>query len=172
MSIIRLTKGVRDYLLEHIAEIDKIKDSVLKKHYSDDIIEGNNFESFINSYISTINSIIDESKVSAQGNSSCPFVTIGSIVTVYDIEDDETYKYLVTAPYSAYSQVDADNASCLSPLGQALLLKKANEKVKVNVPAGTLHYIIKGIVIPELNKEEESALSISSKTSSVGNLSF
>lgn len=171
MSIIKLTKSMRDYLLEHIAEIEKVKDSVLKKHYSEDVIEGNNFESFINSYISSITNIIDESKISARAKNSCPFVIIGSIVAVHDIDEDETYNYLITAPYSTYDKVDADNASCLSPLGQALLFKEVDEKIEVNVPAGTLNYVIKDIVVPKFSENQDPALSISDN-SSVGNFSF
>jgi transcription elongation GreA/GreB family factor len=36
----------------------------------------------------------------------------------------------------------------MSPLGKALLLKKAEQNITVDVPQGTINYKIKRIIIP------------------------
>jgi len=154
----KITKKMYDYLLKHIAEIQKAKDMLIKEYYSDNIVECRNFELFINDYISSVTNAIHESKIVACGENTCPFVIIGSIVQVQDMDYKEVNKYLITPPYSMYTAMDIDQASCLSPLGKALLLKGLNEKVNVQIPTGVLRYEIKSIELPALMEDEESSL--------------
>jgi len=138
------------FLSEHIREIENIKESLLNGYYSNNTIESMNVENFFKDYINTVNAYLNSSKV-CSGNSNCPFVIIKSTVEVQDMDDMDTYLYHIVPPYHEGANHDADYASCLSPLGRALLFKSINQKVQVETPAGVLRYIIRKITVPELS---------------------
>ena len=84
--------------------------------------------------------VIDESDISAEN------VHIGSSVTIYNemLEEDTTYS-IVSA-----SESDPENGkiSDESPVGKALMGKKAGERVSVELPNGTQMFV----VIKEISK--------------------
>lgn len=144
-----LLTELSDFLSDHIKETEKEKDLLLKEHYSENVEEGMDVEDFFREYTSAISLYLNTSKVNISNNAGCPFVIIGSIVEVQDMDDLETYQYCIVPPYSKNADMGIDNASCLSPLGKALLLKSINQQVKIEIPTGTLRYIIKKITIPD-----------------------
>ncbi len=157
MQNLVISKKVHDYLLEHLIEVEKEKDLIVKEYYSEDAVDCMNFESFFNNYISFIKNCIKNATVTTHVADECPFVIIGSIVEVQDIDDKEIYKYCITLPFSDNKDADIDCASCLSPLGKALLLKKVKEKVNIKIPTGTLHYTIKSISLLEAVEKKKVA---------------
>ena len=78
--------------------------------------------------------IIDESKIDSN------IVTIGSIVTVNDMEFEEEVEYTIVGS----TEVDLleNKISNESPLGSALLGAKKKQTVEVNAPAGIMKYKI------------------------------
>ena len=81
--------------------------------------------------------IVDESKID---NS---IVSLGSVVTVYDIEEDEEIKYSIVGSNEANPM--EGKISDQSPIGRALMGAKAGETVVVEVPYGTIHMEIKEV---------------------------
>lgn len=142
-------KEMSDFLSDHIREVEKEKDLLLKEYYSENVEESMDVEDFFREYTGTISSYLDTVKAGTDNVNSCPFVVINSIVEVQDIEDMETYQYRIVLPYLKDKDMSIDCASCLSPLGKALLLKGINQQVNIQIPTGTLRYVIKKITVPE-----------------------
>ena len=74
--------------------------------------------------------VVDESKIDTS------IVNMGSTVKVYDVEFDETEEYSIVGS----NEVDAlaNKISDMSPLGKALIGKKAGDEVTVEAPGGLI----------------------------------
>jgi transcription elongation factor GreA len=73
-------------------------------------------------------------------------VYIGAIVSLEDIGNDEKLQYMLVSPEEA--NYDENKLSIFSPVGKALMGKKAKEVVEIKVPAGVLKYKILKIERP------------------------
>ena len=69
-------------------------------------------------------------------------VIFGATVTLLD-EDDKPVKYQIVGPYEADAR--AGRISYNSPLGKALIGRKADEEIEVTVPSGDKFYVIEAI---------------------------
>jgi transcription elongation factor GreA len=81
--------------------------------------------------------IVDESKID---NS---VVSLGSIVTVYDVEEDEDIVYSIVGSNEANPM--EHKISDQSPIGRALMGARAGDKIVVEVPYGTIHMEVKDV---------------------------
>lgn len=81
--------------------------------------------------------VIDDEDISAE------VVSIGSRVTVKDIEFDEEIQYTIVG--SAEADPYEEKISNESPVGRALIGKKAGDIVEVQVPDGVIKYEIVSI---------------------------
>jgi transcription elongation factor GreA len=144
-----ISKEMFDYLSRHIEEIEKEKETLLKEYYSENAEECMNVGDFFREYTNSINGYLNGTRIKSDCADGCPFVIIRSIVEVQDIDDMETYQYCIVPPYANAADVDIDCASCLSPLGKSLLLKRVNQQVSVQIPTGELRYVIKKITLPK-----------------------
>jgi transcription elongation factor GreA len=70
-------------------------------------------------------------------------VSIGTIVKVKDLDDNETYEYAIVGANEADPM--EDKISNESPVGAGLLGAKRNQTVEISIPAGTLRYKILSI---------------------------
>ena len=81
--------------------------------------------------------IVDETKID---NS---IVSLGSTVTVYDVEEDEEIVYSIVGSNEANPM--EHKISDQSPIGKALMGSKAGDTVVVEVPYGTIHMEVKDV---------------------------
>ena len=81
--------------------------------------------------------IVDESKLDTS------VVSLGSVVTVYDVEEDEEIKYSIVGSNEANPM--EGKISDQSPIGRALMGAKAGDTVAIEVPYGTVHMEIKEV---------------------------
>ena len=81
--------------------------------------------------------IVDESKIDTG------IVSLGSVVTVYDVEEDEEIKYSIVGSNEANPM--EQKISDQSPIGKALMGAKAGDTVVVEVPYGTIHMEVKDV---------------------------
>lgn len=167
-----LSRKVFDYLNWHVEDIERKQEVLFKKLYADETLESMNFEEFFNNYLDSIKGYLNSVNVGAGGKSKCPFVIIDSIVDVYDSDDMEDYQYRIVLPYSNQQDAGIDCASCLSPLGRSLLLKKENENVSIQIPTGELHYTIKKITIPDIKTESNLSDTIVPVLSTMRNINM
>lgn len=69
-------------------------------------------------------------------------IIFGATVTLLD-EDDKPVKYQIVGPYEADAKVG--RISYNSPLGKALIGRRAEDEIEVTVPAGDKFYLVKKI---------------------------
>jgi transcription elongation factor GreA len=81
--------------------------------------------------------VVDESKLDNG------IVSLGSVVTVYDVEEDEDIKYSIVGSNEANPM--EGKISDQSPIGRALMGAKEGDTVVVEVPYGTIHMEIKEV---------------------------
>lgn len=145
----KISKIMYEFLTDHMTVVEKEKSSVIEAYYKDKVEEGIDVGDFFKEYTAAINTYLNTTKIDGDGDDGCPLVIIGSTVEVEDIDEEEIYQYRILFPYSKNTDAGVDCASCLSPLGKALLLKTVNEQVSIQIPTGTLRYIIKKITMPD-----------------------
>jgi len=143
-----LSKEVFEVLVKHLAETEEKMELLLEKFYPD-FRERKEFQDFINGYIRKVEECINNAKVVENYKKFCPFVIIGSIVELENLNDREIEKYHIVFPFENNPDSEIDFASFLSPVGKALLLKKVKDKITIQNPMGKLTYSIKSINIPE-----------------------
>lgn len=68
-------------------------------------------------------------------------VRVGSRVTLYDTKWEEEITYEIV-PSAEFNPSDHDAVSIESPVGKALLGKKVDDVVKIEVPSGAIQYKI------------------------------
>ena len=69
-------------------------------------------------------------------------VIFGATVTLLD-EDDKPVRYQIVGPYEADARVG--RISYNSPLGKALIGRRADDEIEVTVPSGERFYVVQGI---------------------------
>ena len=81
--------------------------------------------------------VVDETKLDTS------VVSLGSVVTVYDVEEDEDITYSIVG--SNEPNPMEHKISDQSPIGKALMGAKAGDTVIIEVPYGTIHIEIKEV---------------------------
>ncbi len=90
--------------------------------------------------IAGLESKISRAKIIDNENIPRDAAYIGALVTLLDLETDEEIRYSLVSQEEA--DFDQGKISITSPVGKALLGKKLNEEVSIQVPAGELKYKI------------------------------
>lgn len=126
MCNITISEQMKSFLSTHAADIENGKAVLLKEYYSDHAELSMEVGTFFKEYVDGIHNYLTNAKIVKNDDGHCPFVIIGSIVEVQDTADMEIYKYHIVLPYTKQTGSEIDSASCLSPLGKALLINYAN----------------------------------------------
>lgn len=132
-------------LTDHVAEIEREKESIIKGFYADSAATGMDSEIFFREYTAKIEEFLKNVRVKNDGSNSCPLSIIGSTVTVRDAEDMEISSYQIVLPFTNKTQPIMYQASCFSPMGKALLLQHVGSKVSIMTPGGQIEYEIMDI---------------------------
>lgn len=149
MLKIALSRSTFELLMEHVKKIEEEKDKIIEEHYPNLTEDRDHFNQLMSNYIKEVKNYISKAEIMDAIDVDCPFVIIGSIVEVEDLAYNEVEKFQVVSPFISKQNSNWDYASYLSPLGKALLLKKVNDKVEIETPAGKSSYRIKSIRLPE-----------------------
>jgi transcription elongation factor GreA len=138
-------------LTDHVEEIEREKEPVIKGFYADNAGMGMDSETFFREYTAELEKYLKSIRVKKDGMDTCPFTIIGSVVLLKDLEDSETMSCRIVLPFAHKSASDVYSASCMSPMGRALLLKPAGSKVTVKTPGGQIEYEIISICADDLD---------------------
>ena len=84
-------------------------------------------------------------------------VSLGSQVTIKDMETEEEEEYTVVGTTEADPMADPPRISNESPVGKAILGQKVGSVCKVPTPAGELSYKIVSIAKPSAGKKKKAA---------------
>ena len=103
--------------------------------------DAKNEQAFLEGEIQELENKIRNSDIIKAGDGKT--VTMGSRVTVKDLEFDEEETFLIVG--STEADPDEGKISNESPLGEARLGQKIGRTINVNAPAGVIQYKIMGI---------------------------
>lgn len=102
--------------------------------------DAKNEQAFIEGRIITLEKMLRNARIINNDEVDINIVSIGSIVTLRDVEFGENIEYTIVG--TAESDPSQNKISNESPVGKAILGKKKEESVDVNVPAGIIQYKI------------------------------
>ncbi len=102
--------------------------------------DAKNEQAFIEGRILTLEKMLRNARIINNDDIAVDTVSIGSIVTIEDLEFGDTIEYAIVG--TAESDPLQNKISNESPLGRAILGKKKGTTVEVNVPAGVIQYRI------------------------------
>ena len=102
--------------------------------------EAKNEQAEIEHRISEIETMLNNAKVIDEENIDTDVVSIGSKVTVKDVEENEEEEYLIVG--STEADPMSGKISDESPVGAALLGHRIGETVSVEAPMGKIEYLV------------------------------
>ena len=105
--------------------------------------DAKNEQAFIEGRIITLEKMLRNARIINNDEIDTEMVSIGSIVTVEDMEFGDTMEYTIVG--TAESDPLQNKISNESPVGKAILGKKKGTTVEVSVPAGIIQYKIMDI---------------------------
>lgn len=98
-------------------------------------------QALIEAKIARLEDTLSRARVMTPEMQEHPVVRVGSRVKVMDVEHEEEIEYELV-PSAEFIMSDLDAISVDSPVGKAMLGKKVDESVEIQVPAGTITYKI------------------------------
>ncbi|MGE5550926.1 MAG: transcription elongation factor GreA [Bacteroidota bacterium] len=105
--------------------------------------DAKNEQGFIESRIMQIENILRNARVLEEGDVDTETVSLGSRVSLEEIDNHEDVSYLIVG--SAEADPERARISNESPVGRALIGQKVGATVTVAVPMGNVKYRIKAI---------------------------
>lgn len=149
-----LTKEGYDKLVEELTDLitrrrkevaERIKESIAFGDLSEnsEYDDAKNEQAFVEGRITEINEIISEAKVLDSNHHRRNLVEIGCRVVLKDLETSEECEYRLVG--SVEANPGDHKISNESPVGGAIVGKKAGQTVRVKVPRGVLEYQIVSI---------------------------
>ena len=102
--------------------------------------DAKNEQAFIEGRIITLEKMLRNARIINNDEIDIDTVSVGSIVTVEDLEFGDTMEYTIVG--TAESDPLQNKISNESPVGKSILGKKKGTVVDVNVPAGIIQYKI------------------------------
>ncbi|NLW59226.1 MAG: transcription elongation factor GreA [Firmicutes bacterium] len=105
--------------------------------------DAKNEQGFIEGRILAIEKMLRNARVIDEQDVTLDQVSIGSKVSLFDLETGEQVEYTIVG--STEADPTHFKISNESPVGKALLGRKSGEEVEVNAPAGVLRYRVTAI---------------------------
>ncbi|GGD99839.1 MULTISPECIES: transcription elongation factor GreA [Paenibacillus] len=102
--------------------------------------DAKNEQAFIEGRVITLEKMLRNARIINNDDINIDSVSIGSIVTVEDMEFGDTMEYTIVG--TAEADPLQNKISNESPVGKAILGKNKGTVVEVNVPAGVIQYKI------------------------------
>ncbi|MGI5839890.1 MAG: transcription elongation factor GreA [bacterium] len=132
--------------LEHLKSVRRreVAERIKQAREFGDISENSEYEdakneqAFTEGRIITLEKMLRSARIIEENLVSTGEVSVGSTVTLQDIETGDMFKYTIVG--SAEANPAGSKISNESPVGKALLGKKSGATVDINVPAGKLQY--------------------------------
>lgn len=105
--------------------------------------DAKNEQAFIEGRIITLEKMLRNARVISEEDIQLETVGLGSKVKLKDLEYEDEFEYVIVS--SAEADPGDAKISNESPVGEALLGKKAGDTVEVEVPAGIVRYQVLAI---------------------------
>ena len=132
LKYLKLTR--REEIKEQIAVARGFGDLSENAEYD----EARNEQAKVEARIQELEALIENAEIIDESNMDIRAISLGSVVKLYDEDFDEEITYSIVGS----NQADPleQKISDQSPIGRALMGKKAGDKVTVTAPAGELHF--------------------------------
>ncbi len=137
--------------LEHLKSVRRreVAERIKQAREFGDISENSEYEdakneqAFIEGRILTLEKMLRNAKIIEEPAGDPEVVTIGTQVTLRDLDENETYEYEIVG--STEADPAENRISNESPVGKALLGAHVGQVVAIGVPAGTLRVEVLGV---------------------------
>ena len=132
LKYLKLTR--REEIKEQIAVARGFGDLSENAEYD----EARNEQAKVEARIQELEALIENAEIIDESMMDARSISLGSVVTLYDEDYDEEITYSIVGS----NQADPleNKISDQSPIGRALMGKKAGDSVTVTAPAGELHF--------------------------------
>ena len=132
LKFLKLTR--REEIKEQIAVARGFGDLSENAEYD----EARNEQAKVEARIQELEALIENAEIIDETNMDVRSISLGSLVKLYDEDFEEEITYSIVGS----NQADplAQKISDQSPIGRALMGKKAGDSVVVTAPAGELHF--------------------------------
>lgn len=137
LKYLKLTR--REEIKEQIATARGFGDLSENAEYD----EARNEQAKVEARIMELEALIENAEIIDESSMDARSISLGSLVTLYDEDYDEEITYSIVGS----NQVDPleQKISDQSPIGRALMGKRAGDRVTVTAPAGELHFTIREV---------------------------
>ena len=137
LKYLKLTR--REEIKEQIAVARGFGDLSENAEYD----EARNEQAKVEARIQELEALIENAEIIDESTMDVRSISLGSVVTLYDEDFDEEITYSIVGS----NQADPleQKISDQSPIGRALMGKKAGDRVTVTAPAGDLHFEVKSV---------------------------
>lgn len=143
----RLVTQLDDLKLERVSVVDEIKVAMADKDFRENapLDAAKDRQGIIESRIRELESSIANAQILPEGSAGkLASSVVGSKMTIKDVNSGKTIAYTLVDVREA--DVSAGKISTESPVGLALLDRMVGEEITINVPKGTLTYLVQKIV--------------------------
>ncbi|TCL73196.1 transcription elongation factor GreA [Hydrogenispora ethanolica] len=105
------------------------------------------FKASFQSYLQLFDQLLPHVVVDdSQAGGLFPCAVLGALITIQDLDNQMVSEYRLIAPFE--KNIAPGDISILSPLGEALWLKKIHDDVVIAAPGGRFRYRIVAITLP------------------------
>jgi transcription elongation factor GreA len=140
-----LTRAAFNLLLANLQEIEEGFNEIIDEFFNKPSKETTGLKRLLHEYVRFLDSVLGNITIDANAANDFPYVVVGGEVVVEEVGSGETYCYRLISPHK--NDIGFGEVSFLSPMGQALLLKKVNDRLIVEAPGGNYEYKILSIRI-------------------------
>ncbi len=105
--------------------------------------DAKNEQAFIEGRIITLEKLLRRARLLDKGEIDDSHVSLGSKVTIKDIDKNQDYEYTIVS--TAEADPTDKKISNESPVGKAIIGLAVGDQVEVKVPAGTFNYKIEAV---------------------------
>lgn len=137
-------------VLKQLVNLEEKEEELVHDLYPEPSPERTHFQKLLANYIKELNEFLEKLTV-VEEEITLPLVLIESTVLAQELGSKENYTFHLVLPFQAGLCIE--DVSILSPLGQALLLKRPGDEIEVKAPGGNFHYRILKIYFQEEQKE-------------------
>ncbi len=149
-SGIELTGYVYNAILSHLVGIEERKDEIVNEFYDNSSDTREKFTHFLDSYTHKLDELVRSVQIVDKPNSEklktlnfLPYVIIGSVVELEDLNNYGTKVYKIISPYD--SNGSENELSYISALGSELMLKKPGDIIRAQIDNDLYLYSVKSI---------------------------
>ncbi|MDD2586153.1 MAG: GreA/GreB family elongation factor [Syntrophomonadaceae bacterium] len=141
-----VSKFIFELLVKHLVDVEELVKNGHDNFFNLPLAERKKYERIVAEYIKELDNYIKNTTVSDTADNSFPFVIVGSEVVIEQLDNPKPRNLIIVSPFMELQpDKKCQKASCFSPLGHGLLLKKPGDIVDINAPAGVYRYKINAV---------------------------